>query len=280
MRELLVSLLKKAAEQNFLIAITASLASISPFVLYHHQINFILSIEILFATFFTYTVQRFFGGDSSLIELPLWKVALLVFSSTVIVVLAFFLSHTQVVLLTFAGILSLLYSFPAIPYQNQRRSLRQLPYLKIWVIIAVWLIVICLSPLSELPAFESGDLFTSKMIFIIQQGAFIFALTIPFDIRDLKVDEPHQKTIPMIFGREKSIKLAKSAIWLSFFAAGVNFLLGFFDVEIVFIQLLIALLGLRLLRRAKTVQSTEFYLVRIDGLIALQAVLFLLSYFI
>jgi len=274
------SYLRAAAQHNFLIAVTASLASLSSYVVYHHQLNLILGTEVLFATFFTYTLQRFIGENSLNPEIPAWKLGLLIFSGIAIVVLAFFLSIAQVVLLALAGLLSFLYSFPAIPYRNSRKSLRQIPYLKIWVIVAVWILVICLVPLSELSAFETGDLLASKVVFVVQQGALIFALTIPFDIRDMKVDERDQKTIPMIIGVQRAIKLAKSVLWLSFFATGMNFLLGFFDLEVVFIQLFITLLGLKLLGISERVQKSEFYLVRIDGLIALQAILFLLSYFI
>jgi len=252
----------------------------SVYVLYHHPVNLILGFTVLFATFFTYTVQRFFGIDSPVAEVSRWKLVLLGFSGVFIVASAFFLSAAQVALLALAGALSLLYSLPVIPFRKNRKSLRQIPYLKIWVILTVWMIVICVLPLSELSAFESGSLLSTRLVFIIQQGAFIFALTIPFDIRDLKVDGAEQRTIPMIVGIDKSINLAKSALWISFFATGMNFLLGFFDLEIVFIQLFIVLLGLRLLRQSRTIQPNEFYLVRIDGLIALQAVLFLLSYLI
>lgn len=280
MRRWLRSLLSRAAHHNFLIAFTASLASISVYVLYHHPINFILGVEVFFATFFTYTIQRLFGLGSSSTEIQKWKILLLVFSGVVIIALAFLLSLTQVVLLGLAGSLSLLYALPVIPHKNSKKSLRQIPYLKIWVIVAVWIIVICLVPLSDFSSSDAGNLLTTKIIFIIQQGAFVFALTIPFDIRDLKEDESDQKTIPMILGVGQSVSLAKSALWLSFFTAGLNFLFGFFDLEIVFIQLFIVLIGLRLLHRSKSIQRNEFYLIQVDGLIAFQALLFLLSYFI
>jgi hypothetical protein len=280
MTRLWVSLLNSAARQNFLIAITASLSAMSAYVLYHHHINITLGVVVLLATFFTYTMQRLFGFETSITEIPRWKLLLLGFSGILILIFAFFLTLTQVVLLGVAGALSVLYAYPAFPFKNTRKSLRQIPYLKIWVILAVWIIVICLAPLSDLSPAESGALTMSRIVFIIQQGTFIFALTIPFDIRDLEVDGDEQRTIPMILGIESSIKLAKSALWISFFAVGMNFLLGFFDLEIVFIQLFIVILGLKLLHRARTIRSSEFYLVQIDGLIALQAILFLLSYFI
>ena len=274
------ALLSKAANHNILISFTASLATISVYAIYHHPINFVLGVEVVFATFFTYTIQRLFGLDSSVEKIPIWKITMLIISAIIIIVLAFLLSSVQVVFLGLAGALSLLYAVPVIPCKNTRKTLREIPYLKIWVILTVWIIVVCLVPLSELNAFETGSLFATRLVFILQQGAFVFALTIPFDIRDLKVDAKEQKTIPMILGIERSIKIAKSALWISFFATGINFLLGFFDIEIVFTQMFVVLLGLNLIERSKKIQPMEFYLVKIDGLIALQAVLYLLSYFI
>jgi len=280
MQQRFFSYLKYAAEHNLLIALAAGLAAISPYVLYHCEINYILGVEVLFATFFIYTAQRFLGNLPSFRELPGWKMSLLVFSGFITVILAFFLLFTQVFLLFLAALLSVFYAYPAIPYKGSKRSLRQIPYLKIWVIVSVWVIVICFAPLCDLWLLDNVDLSWSNFFFIIQQGAFIFSLTIPFDIRDLNVDESDQKTIPMILGINKSVNLAKSAIWLSFFAAALNFLLGFFDLEIVVIQLLIVIAGLQLIRRSSTPRKNVFYLVWIDGLIALQAILFLLSYFI
>ena len=281
MQSKLVGLLEWMAENNFLIAITAGLAALSPYVLFHFETNFILGVVVLFATFFTYTTQRILGDHIRWSDLPIWKKGLLIVSAAIIAFLVFYLSPVQVILLFLGGGVSFLYAMPIFRRMGTVISLRQFPYLKIWLIVLVWVLVICLTPMHDLSgSIQNQELLLGKLFFVAQQGAFIFSLTVPFDIRDLKVDHPSQKTIPMIFGIESAIGIAQSALWLSFFFTAFNFLFGFFDLEVVFFQLLVVLLGRKLLKSSKVIRSNAFYLIRIDGLIAIQSMLFLLSYFI
>lgn len=98
------------------------------------------------------------------------------------------------VLLTAAvfGGLTLLYAVPV--FLN--RNLRSLPGLKIFIIAGVWMGITVFLPLEyHNIRFSERVLFQSLEIFL-----FVIALTLPFEIRDLKYDEEDLKTIPQKLG--------------------------------------------------------------------------------
>lgn len=83
------------------------------------------------------------------------------------------------------------------------KSIRDIPGIKSFIIAIVWVLI-----LFVLPAINEGQ-FTVKVIpELIAYFLFFVALTIPFDIRDLKYDKPIQKTLPQVLGINGSKFLA------------------------------------------------------------------------
>jgi len=74
------------------------------------------------------------------------------------------------------------------------KNMRELPFIKIHLISFTWVVVLILFPMLN----EEID--TAVIDFSIAHYAYVLAVTIPFDIRDLKYDLPSQKTIPHFFG--------------------------------------------------------------------------------
>lgn len=79
---------------------------------------------------------------------------------------------------------------------DELKALRNLPFLKIFLISIVWLFVVLIIPvllnmgkLSDVPK----DLFMITFL-------YVFLLCIPFDIRDVAVDRGRLKTIPIVLG--------------------------------------------------------------------------------
>ena len=82
---------------------------------------------------------------------------------------------------------------------------------------------------------------------------FVFAITIPFDIRDLKYDHLQLKTIPTVFGEEK-------ARYISYAALGVYELLvivQFIFWDIISVHELVALLCTSAVTAYLLVKSTS-----------------------
>ncbi len=78
-------------------------------------------------------------------------------------------------------------------------ALRELPYLKIYLIAFVWTLVSVVWPVYREGVWNEDVLIMSCVVFL-----YILATTIPFDIRDLTYDHEQQKTIPQLLGKQRS----------------------------------------------------------------------------
>ena len=160
--------------------------------------NFYISQFVFFATLFIYNFQRIVrvknGAEHlrkqwlSHYKVPVYFLMLLggAFSLYRFV---YFQPATQITIL-FSGVLSVLYPF----------GLRQVPFSKIFVISLVWTISTML-----LLVLENNILITQDVVLhLMSRFLFVFAITIPFDIRDLKYDAKNLWTIPLFLGVQKS----------------------------------------------------------------------------
>lgn len=84
-------------------------------------------------------------------------------------------------------------------FRLKGRNLRDVPNLKIHLIAFAWVSILILFPF--LTRFYVTESFIRSFIaLIIGHYFYVLAVTIPFDIRDLKYDEKNQKTIPQRIG--------------------------------------------------------------------------------
>ncbi|MCK4561903.1 MAG: hypothetical protein KAT78_03285 [Flavobacteriaceae bacterium] len=84
--------------------------------------------------------------------------------------------------------------------------------LKLFLIIITWAGVTVLLPLKNAEIQFSNDVW----LIFIQRVLFLFAITIPFDIRDLDFDNPEIKTLPQTLGVKKSKIIGVVALFLFF----------------------------------------------------------------
>jgi 4-hydroxybenzoate polyprenyltransferase len=121
---------------------------------------------------------------------------------------AYFLNPICFLILIPMGALSMFYVIPLIPFYDKSPTLRDIPYLKIFIIGFVWsLIIIGLPTLSS-----SGALYFNIEYFfaLLQVFLFTIAITLPFDIRDVDYDKDNNlKTIPRLLGVINTIILAE-----------------------------------------------------------------------
>ncbi len=139
---------------------------------------------------------------------------LTILTLVICVILFFLLPHKIKLILIIPGVIAVLYGIP-IPMKGKTFRLRDVGISKIFMISFVWAFIS-----SVLPAVNSDiSVFaTSTLILFAANFLFIFAITIPFDIKDLKIDAMHNvKTIPTILGIENSYSLA----FLSLFVSGI-----------------------------------------------------------
>lgn len=166
--------------------------------------NIQISQFVFFATLFTYNLQRIIkrkiknhypGKNKS-------STYFIMFISGIISVYHFyyFQVNTQIIIIA-GGIISILYPF----------GLRRIPYGKIFIISLIWVISTMVLIIVE----NEIAITLNVNLHLLTRFLFVFAITIPFDIRDLKYDKNSIKTIPIMFGEKKSKWIAVLALFIA-----------------------------------------------------------------
>ncbi|MFK7785988.1 MAG: hypothetical protein AB8B56_12770 [Crocinitomicaceae bacterium] len=99
-------------------------------------------------------------------------------------------SFGSVILLLVSGVVSLFYVIPV-----KGVIMREIPYIKVYLIAFTWAVVLILFPMINENKFE-----WPVLIHGLAHALFVVSAAIPFDIRDVKFDCTSQKTIPQIAG--------------------------------------------------------------------------------
>lgn len=210
-----------------------------------------------FATLFAYNLSHWVSDKEK------WRFLILIFSGLISLVLGFLHLKFQVILvLGVLAFISIYYS-----YAFNKKTLRNLPHVKMISIALVWSIT------AVLPAFNDVENLNFNLLnLILSLFVFVVAITIPFDIRDLEQDEKTIKTLPQQFGVFGSIKLGVVCIFLS-----LILFLNYFSYKIdlhrlpFIITLFLALIFLLSSVKIKNKCFTSFW---IEGLSALSFILF------
>ena len=165
------------------------------------------------------------------------------------------------IILLLSGLISMFYVVKV-----NGKNMREVPYLKIHLIALTWTLILILFPL-----INEGH--GAKFWPTIAHYLYVLAVTIPFDIRDLKYDTPSQKTIPQIVGVARA-KIISIALLVLFVILMFNFVDGFLMFNPVFYLAVIVQIILVLKMNEK--RSDGYCAGAIDGAIALLGI----SYFI
>jgi 4-hydroxybenzoate polyprenyltransferase len=229
------------------------------FLLYniHKPINYWLKKEFIANPRFQ-NAKRF--------EAPL---SILVFIAALICFNCFFLfKQTGQQAIMICGALSLAYVLPIL----KGKRLRDIPFLKIILISLVWASVCVVLPISIV---GRGWGMPESLMFL-EKALFIFALTIPFDIRDMTWDaQTGIKTIPLSIGLEKAKRWSSYAIIGSFLFVIILSYFGVYSLK-QYIALSISLiLSEYLIQKTQGENSNLFFYGLIDGQLALQGLLIL-----
>ncbi len=103
------------------------------------------------------------------------------------------------------GVVAMLYVMPVYRSGGKWIRLRDIRYIKIFMIALVWAVMT-----AWLPALESGvGAIPEAFLLSIERFLFVLAITLPFDIRDAHVDRlAGLKTIPHVLGSDGTKMLA------------------------------------------------------------------------
>ncbi len=178
----------------------------------------------------------------------------------------------QMVLMA-SGVITVLYTLPLIPSKNGWKKLRDIGMLKIFLIAIIWTISTAI-----LPILQSNASFNNPRtwLIILEKLLFIFAITLPFDIRDMDYDQSRKlKTIPLLIGVENTLQLSYICLAALGFIAIINYLL--LPNEPQFFLMIALLMSYRstaiLIQQTKVDRPDQFYTGLLDATILLQAVL-------
>ncbi len=171
---------------------------------------------VFFATFLSYNFIRFYNIDTIKLEASVWikshkrlLISLNFISVLFLLKLSFDINSKSYVLLIPLILATFFYS---VPFLFQRKNFRSMTNLKLFLITITWSAVTVLLPLKNAEISFSNDVW----FVFIQRFLILFAITIPFDIRDIDFDNPEIKTLPQTLGVQKSKIIGVIALFLFF----------------------------------------------------------------
>ena len=177
-----------------------------------------ISLMIFFSTLFVYNYTRILHKkDVHTVNISqksdwIFKHRFLIFiivigSAFGILISLFNISKHTLLLLSPLFIVSILYATPINLRRNSKIRLRQVPFLKVFLIAFVWTFVTYVLPLAD---YEStASLSKLDITKFMSRFLFILAIALPFDIRDMETDKRQGiKTLPTVIGEKRTKLLA------------------------------------------------------------------------
>ena len=262
-------MIKSITYSNIWISLAMTCFTLSSFLIINKQIQFIILIIVFLSTFSCYNLQSYISARTSRnkSERDYWqlkysnKLLILIIISAIISALLsiYIFSIKELLLLSPFFIIVLFYRINILGF-----SFRNIPLLKII------LISISFGVLSFLLPYLYYNVPINKFSWnlILANCLFVFSITVPFDIRDLKYDLPKHKTLPQVLGVKGSIILACITM--------VSCQLLYLNNCLYFLSIL-GLFACILIIYSHKPKSTMFYLIVLDGLLILHPAFIILD---
>ncbi|WP_454804058.1 UbiA family prenyltransferase [Mucilaginibacter phyllosphaerae] len=197
-------------------------------------------------------------------------VSITMVSTLSLIPLFFLLSTESRILLIFLSVLSFCYSLPLFSLGEQKFGLRNIPGLKTFLISLVWTMSCVLLPVLEAQDLHLADVSVRDITLLVaKRFLFIFALAIPFDIRDLFSDrQAGLKTIPVAWG-EKNAYLFCQILLAGYILLLFLFRNNGFSVDFFALTTTAILMGW-LIFKSKWEKNEYYYFFYMDGVLVLQ----------
>ena len=162
--------------------------------------------------------------------------------------------------LVIPGIVSLLYVLPLLG-GSKRLRLRDFDMIKIYLIAGVWSYVTVF-----LPALDAEKLNLQTLLMFVERGLFIFAITLPFDIRDLVVDQHTEvNTIPGKYGVKTTLRIVAVLLVIFTVLSLINY-----PIQFALGLILSAVITYSLVKIASTKKHDYWYSGVLDGTMIIQ----------
>ncbi len=199
------------------IALAATLFILQTYILLDTEIDLHYLAFIFSSTTFLYTLHNLLGVYTPQEEVIRDKlntlrkmkgllIAMIVVFGIISTYTFFNLTFNEIIAILLFAFISIWYVIPLFG-----KRLRDYPIIKIFMVSLVWAAIATLIPLYH------GDIdMSTRLIIFFEKYFFIFAIVIPFDIRDIEFDCSNKvKTIPNKYGIKASIYLALISLLFS-----------------------------------------------------------------
>lgn len=242
---------------------------------------------IFFATLFEYNLHRLitviFHPEALRGNKHSWvKKNLILFYSIVAVsfigfAIAIALAKREVLMaLAPIALITIFYSLPIFKNKVFLFRLREIPLLKIFMISFVWAAATIF-----LPIIQSGNVYNRLHVtwMLLERFAFVFAITIPFDIRDMVIDrQSGLKTIPILVGKKWSVRISNAALLLFLAISFIHYGQG--SYRYIFYAFIVSTVStLIFINNKKLKEMRHYHYGLLDGTLLLQGLLVLAFYF-
>ncbi len=202
-----------------------ALATVSFYELSYFQISNELSLHatsffLFFSSWFVYNFFNLIGikeDENSWYKRNISLLKTITSLAFVLLIISFyFLDKKLIPLFAISSILSFFYATPFLKIGKNGFNLRKLWFLKSVIVAMVWTISTVIVPL-----YENGFSYEFSALLAIEKFFFILAITIPYDIKDLKADiqEKGMQTIVLKFGIKQSIVISNYFLFTAFVVA-------------------------------------------------------------
>jgi len=261
---------------NLLIAAGAGCFIWETYILFKLTIDPLYIIIGFVATLFTYNIDRLviidsLGNTNSerhawFAKSPKTMTGISILCFVFLLISIFFLPGRSIFFLAHLGFISIAYSVPILAKGS--KNLRSIKILKIFLITYVWSASTVLMPL-----IGSGiNIFQRDVVLLfIERALFIFAITLPFDIRDYRSDmENKVVTIPGLIGI-KSTRVLAFVCLLIFFL--INLIHYDFHSGVLLAKLISGVSTFVIILYATENRHEYYYTGLLDGTIILQFLL-------
>jgi hypothetical protein len=267
---------------NLFIALAAGVLTLGSFFIIHQVPDLWLCAWVSLASFCVYTAQRLMKlrAYAMRADQMAWVARhrkTLVYGSGISLLLSFILGMKMSWDLLWSlwpvVIISMLYALPFIPSGGEKKALREVPGIKIFLIATVWTFITLLLPMKAsgiaIGAFEQS--------LLIERFCFILAITIPFDIRDLDHDSKDMHTLPQLMGVNGSIIFAIALLFFAIIIEHLGIYEGHIETHTAALTSSVYALCIALLWTGKKPRPYWYYNGLLDGMIMLLGALLIYS---
>lgn len=192
-----------------------------------------------------------------------------IISSIGIGAVAFFLPPEIINWLIVLGVCTAIYSLPLHTLGMKGMDVRKIPALKTLLITFTWTLATLF-----LPYLLTNNSFGDNITFsLVERSLFIFAITVPFDVKDIKEDQRSGwKTLPVLLGKKTSMQISQVALSILILSSAIQLFTNSYHAEFI-AAFSTGIYSLIILNAKKLRAHKYYYPLFIDGAILLYGLL-------